>query len=500
MAEIVSIRPKLVSSLRVKPMINVGSLLDIPTGRFLTGEHGESILNGGLGYLTGVTGIGNQFKSTFMHYMMLKAHARMGPSSYASTYDTEINIQEWHLEDLFKYIEEFKGRNILDEGLWEIADKIGQLGAAWFDAIKDYMNEKIKAGKKLHVQTPFVGRDGKPITIPAPSFLEIDSLSEFVTEDVVTMQDDTKLGDSKASTQYMRQGLQKNRLLMEFPAMAGASSTYALMTAHLGDEFNMDPHAPPKKKLQYLQQGSKLKGVPEKFTFMMNNCWWCYSATPLRNKSTKAPEYPRSPKDDLSGDTDLCEVTVRQLRNKSGPSGMAITQIISQSEGVLPSLTEFHFLKENGRFGLQGDMQNYVHAMCPEIKLSRSVVRAKIDKHPELRRALNLSAEMLQMYMLWRKLPVEYITTPKELREDLIAMGYDFDELLKITRGWWAPKGCHEDKKFLSTMDFLRMRTGEYVPFWMSKSEQAKIDKSKAKPAPKYHFEMTEDDVEAASE
>lgn len=495
MAEQLVIRPKLVSTLKVKPLINIGALCDIPTGHVIKGVHGESIINGGLGFLTGLTGIGNQFKSTIMHYMMLSAAARIGQTSYCSTYDTEINVQEDRFEQLCDAIRDFNGYNLIREGMWEIADKVGQLGGEWFDNIKEYMQEKIRMAKKIGIELPFIGRDGKLMTVPAFSFLEVDSLSEFVTENVVSMQEAARLGDSKGNMVSMAQGMQKNRFLMEIPTLSAGSFTYALMTAHLGDDFVLDPYAPPKKKLAYLPQGQKLKGVPEKFTFIMNNCWWASNATPLRNKTTKAPEYPRNSNDDLTGDTDLCEVTIRQLRGKSGPTGMAIVLVISQSEGVLPSLTEFHFIKENGRFGLMGDNTNYVHEMCPDIKLSRTRIRGKIDEHKELRRALNISAEMLQMFTLWRKLPLEYVCTPGELKKDLEEIGYDFDYILKNTRGWWAPTGVHKELKFLSTMDLLRMRTGEYVPYWLPKTEKDKLDLSKAKQKPRHTFEMTEEDI-----
>lgn len=43
---------------------NVGCLFDIPTGKYVRGKYGESIMNGGLGLLTAIAGKGNTFKST----------------------------------------------------------------------------------------------------------------------------------------------------------------------------------------------------------------------------------------------------------------------------------------------------------------------------------------------------------------------------------------------------------------------------------------------------
>lgn len=480
--------PTLTQAPNLKVMINLGALLDIPTGKYQFGIHGESILNAGLGFLTGVVGIGNNFKSTIMHYMSITLMARMGTNSGTSTYDTEINIHEWHLESLFKGNPLFKGENIIKSNRWQITDKTVYHGDEWYDNVKDFMNMKIKDKIKYSIKTPFLDRDGTSLLkIIIPTSLQVDSLSEFVTQDVIKMQDNNSLGESGANTVSMRQGLQKNRFLMEIPSLAGGSYTYCLMTAHVGNEFSMDPRNPPPKKLQYLKGGVKLKGVPEKFTFVMNNCYNCYNAAPLINDLTKAPEYPRDKNDDLTGDTDLNEVTIRQLRGKSGPTGMATKLVVSQTDGVQPALTEFHFIKSEKRWGLDGSLQNYTLAFCPEIALSRTAVRRKIDAHPELRRGLNLAAEMLQITYLWHDVSPEYLCTPQELYTDLKAMGYDWSVLLN-TREWWAPEGVHDDINFLSTMDFMRMRTGEYIPYWMTADQKEKINISKAQPAPPTKF------------
>lgn len=479
----VLLMPNLTQAPNVKVMINLGCLFDIPTGKFLPGKHGEMILNAGLGFLTGVVGIGNNFKSTIMHYMGVTMVTRMGPSSGLSTYDTEINIHEWHLGAMASRDEYLYGENIIESGRWQITDKIKYQGDEWYDIVKEFMQMKIKDKIKFSIKTPFLDRDGEQLKIIVPTGLEVDSMSEFVTQDVVKMQDDNSLGESGANMVSMRQGMQKNRFLMEIPALSGGSYTYVMMTAHIGNEFSMDPRNPPPKKLAHLPQGVKLKGVPEKFTFVMNNCYHAYNAAKLVNESTKAPEYPRDKDDDLIGDTDLAEVTVRQLRSKSGPSGMATKLVVSQQEGVLPSLTEFHFIKSEKRWGLEGSLQNYHLVFCPDVALSRTAVRRKIDSHPELRRGLNLAAEMLQITYLWHDIAPEYLCSPKELYDDLTAMGYDWKVLLD-TRGWWAPEGVHDDVMFLSTMDFMRMRTGEYIPYWMEADDKAKIDMSKAKPKP----------------
>jgi len=452
----------------VKVMINIGALMDIPTGTYIKGLHGEHILNGGLGSLTGFVGMGNSFKSTLMHYSMLSAMYKI-PKSTAGTYDTEINIHESHLRGFYNRMEYFYGEDLLapECGRWVVTDKTVYTGDQWYDIFKEFAENKRKNADKITIKTPFPNRDRTGyLEIITPTLTEVDSLSEFSTQDVIKMQDENSLGDSGANTLFMRQGLQKNRFLAEIPALAGGSYNYTLMVAQIGDKFDMDPRNPKPNKLAHLKGDIKIKGVPEKFTFVMNNCWHCYGTTVLINDSTKAPEYPRDGEDNLKGDTDLSVVRIRQLRSKSGPSGMAMEIVVSQQEGVLPSLTEFHYIKNNNRYGLEGNLQNYTLALCPEIKLSRTVVRGKIDRHPELRRALNITSEMCQITDLWHHVKAELKCTPKQLYDDLIALGYDWKVLL-ATRGWWAPVGEFEDIPFLSTMDLLLMRVGAYIPYWM---------------------------------
>lgn len=472
------LRPNIRLAPAVKPMINIGSLFDIPTGVFIFGKYGEAILNGGLGAMTGVVGIGNNFKSTIMHYQTATALSRMGTMSSVMTYDTEVNIHEWHLRTQFATIKEFYGEDVIETQRWQITDKTVYTGDQWYDVLRDFTGEKQKNAKKYSVLTPFVDRDKiSNVKFIIPTFVEVDSLSEFSTKDVIKMQDDNSLGDSGANMVYMRQGQQKNRFLMEAPEDAGSSSTYMLLTAHIGTEFSLDPYNPPPKKLQHLKGGVKLKGVPEKFTFVMNNCWHCYNAAPLLNRTTKAPEYPKNSADNVPGNTDLNTVTVRQLRSKSGLTGMDVEEIVSQTDGVKPSLTEFHFLKTKAdRFGFVGDDKNYVIALCPDIKLSRTTIYDKIEKNYQLQRSLNLLAEQAQVIMYWTNPDSEWLVSPVELHRGITELGYNWEDIYK-TRGWWTIAGMHMSTNFLSSMDLIRMYHGYYIPYWMESPPQAALDK-----------------------
>ena len=453
----------------VKISYNIGCLFDISTGTYEIGLHGESILNGGLGPITGVVGIGNNFKSTIMHYMMLSAMSKF-PDSTANTYDTEVNIHESRLSQIANAIHEFMGRCPIDDGRWLVTDKTLYYANEWYEIFKKFIKKKIDAGKSIMRPTPFIDRDEKSlIQLSIPTFTEVDSFSEFETQDVADMQNNNELGESGGNTIHMRQGLAKVRFLSDVPKLVANGNNYMLLTAHVGKDIPMDARAAPIKKLQFLKNGDKLKGVTDKFMFLTTNCWQCQNAIPLTNDTTKSVEYPRYSTDNMKGDTDLFIVTLVQLRSKLGPSGLVMQILVSQQEGVLPSLSEFHYIKTNDRFGLDGNLQNYVLDLIPEVKLSRTAVRGKIDADPKLRRALTITAEMCQMKALWHHMEEGLMCSPKELYADLKAMGYNWDQLLGETRGWWTFNNDSKthDKQFLSTMDLLKMRKGLYHPYWM---------------------------------
>ena len=455
----------------VKILINIGATLDIPTGFYVTGKHGESILLGGLGNLTGMTGIGNSFKSTIMHYMTLSAASRimLGVDiSSIQTYDTEMNIHLERLRELSHRHEAFKESDILSDGLWTITDKSIYYGNEWFEKLKEYLKTKKDNSSKLTFDTPFLDRDGSSLMkVLVPTFGQVDSFSEFETSDVAKIMDENELGESGGNTIHMRQGLAKTRFLMEMPALGASANHFTLLSAHLGKDMAIasGPYAPPPtKKLQHMSQGDKIKGVTDKFFFLTNNFFQTKSVTKLINQGTKGPEYPRDSDDNAAGDTDLNLVAMILLRGKSGPSGTVFELVVSQTEGVLPSLTEFNFIKNNDRFGINGTLVNYSLDIYPDCKLSRTTVRGKIDNDVKLVRALNITSELCQMHQHYRALN---LCTAKELYDKIKEQGYDWDFILSETRGWWTLNNDTASKYFLSTLDLVKMAKGQYHPYWL---------------------------------
>ncbi len=450
--------------------------MDIPTGKYVRGQKGENLMNGGLSVFTAVAGRGNTFKSTIAHYMILSAASKVtasGINTYINTYDTEVNVDRDRLARLANSFEEFGGVDIQQEGVWSVTDRSMHIGNEWYEILKDFLKkEKLKNKKDYTFQTPFVEKDGKPITTLFPTFGEIDSISAFETSDTQEIQNKNQLGDSGGNTIHMRLGLAKTRLIMETPGLCNTTAHYTIMTAHVGNESGMasaGPHAVPVKKLQHMRMGEKIKGVADNFFFLPNAVWQTMSASLLINQNTKGPEYPKTREQVDEGSQDLNIVQLKQLRNKSGPSGFTLPIIVSQRDGVLSSLTEFHYIKENGRFGLDGNNTTYNLALYPSVKIGRTTVRELIDNDPLFRKAIKFTSDLLQIKTFYKDLPLE-IPDPLALYEKL-AKTYDWNVLLN-TRDFWTFNNYDYKTPYLSAYDLVEMYHDKYVPYWLKDSEK----------------------------
>jgi len=462
---------------QARVLINIGASFDIPTGFPVTGAKGETIWNGGIGLTTGVIGRSNNFKSSIMHYMMLSAADKIAYTNETSMhlYDTEVTAIPERLDELGHKFENL-GSDIAtrEDPPLVITDKSQYAADEWSALLKDFLAEKEKSKDSIIDYTPFKDPNTKGmLRTQVPTFVEIDSLSEFEAGTTIEMLNKNRTDDSSTNTLFMRQALFKTKFLAELPRLTTNSNTFFFMTAHLGEEIAMGggPYSPgPTKKLQFLKMGDKIKGVSDKFLFLMSNAWYASGVTVLKNQTTKLPEYPADNKAE-STETELQIVRLTQLRSKSGISGYTLDIVVSQNEGVLPTLTEFHQIKTNGRFGISGSNISYNLDLLPEVKLGRTTVRSKIDNNPLLRRAINITSELAQLHKFHPKLAEEeLLCTPMELYEDIKKLGYDWEILLN-SRGWWTPNNYKTEIPFLSTMDLLKMRKERYVPYWYPKDK-----------------------------
>lgn len=457
-----------------RPAINIGCMLDISTGKYELGKHGEMILNGGLGSLTGIASRPNNFKTALAIYMLAMTRRAL-PGASAMIYDTEGTLNpEARFTSLATAFEELKDIDWHTDEQFHFTDLSRYSGDEFFKIFRDALIEKEKA-EKDHLRTsPFLDMHGNRRKCLYPTMGLIDSFSKFNVTAVAEMYAKNAIGSGGLNMDAMANGKAKNQLFNQLPQVCAKSGTYMILTAHVGDIINMEMYPTDKRNLSEMKKDTVLKGVSSGFYSLPNNVFDIMSNKPLLNKE-KMPIYPLDNSTAIQGDSDLRILEVKNLRGKGGITGLVFNLIVSQTEGMLPALSEFHFCKE-AAWGIGGNLQNYYVELCPDVKLGRTVVRKKLNEDPKLRRAVEIQSEMLQLIM-FQRWTAEQVCEPKVLYEDLKAMGYDWDIILSSTRGYWI---CEEDealvtKKYLSTYDLLRMRTGEYKPYWMSDVDKAKI-------------------------
>ena len=462
-----------------KMMINIGSLFDVPTSSIITGVKGETIYNGGLGNITAIVGAGNNYKSTILHYMTLSAADKIKASNDTAltTYDTEVNISLDRLNTLGSKFDNLPHDiTTSKDSIWSVVDKSITSANKWAIKINEYAEEKAKSKATRCTYQAFTDPyTKKPFESNIPTFVEIDSLTEFEAESTTDMLSND-LDGSDTNMYAAKQNLFKTKFLSTLPRLSSSSNTFFLLTAHIGEKLNMATgpaiYNQPTRKLQYLKQGDTIKGVGSKFAFLLNNAWFAHTASVLKNQTTKTPEYPLN-KSDVS-ETELNIVRLTQLRGKNGPSGFTLEIIVSQNEGVLPTLTEFHYIKENNRFGIAGNNVHYNIELYPTVTINRNTIRTKIDEDHLLRRAINITSEMLQTRVYHQHINKdELFCTPKELYDDLIKLGYNWDILLN-TRGYWTIDQYDNKIPFLSTIDLLKMRKGLYFPYFLNEDKTLK--------------------------
>lgn len=457
----------------IKPAFNVGCLMDIPTGKFIQGLRGNWVLNAGWNSVNSVTAPGNSFKTELWLYLQLMALKRT-PQLKLVIYDSENSAT---YDRIYKTGLGIFTKEELDEMVFGENPRIILLraedmaGDEFWDEFKKTAEDNTKDYSKKPMTLPMydmmTGEAGKQIQ---PILCFIDSLSLFdvsaVQEKIV---DKNSLGESGNNMLFMRQGVAKTMLITQLPRVTSMFNTYVSMVAHIGQKFEMDAYAAKPPELTFARNGTEKKGVPGRFDYINSNLLEIYNAKPMLQD--KKPIFPLEEADRVEG-TDLFLIHGVASRNKNGPSGVQYGVITSQALGIQPTLTEYYFLKEHGKFGFTGNDRNFQMALCPETTLMRTTLRVKFDADPILRRAVNIQSEMMQMRKHWRGLDTELHCTPEELYADLAAKGYDWATLLN-TRGWWTyEENIKTSPRELSTMDLLMMRKGEYHPYWLEEDKK----------------------------
>lgn len=455
----------------ISPKMNTNTIIDHFSGKYVTGAHGESILNGGIAAINGIVGGNNQNKSTIADGLQLSAFDNYYPAAATMMVnETEGSRTRQDMEDRMSvHFENLRLAGLADNPRMMLTNQTKMFGEEYWEKRLEYGTKK-REKKKLMVETQFVDRRGNHIKAMLPTFESIDSWSmmSFNATDLKMKKGD--VSDKTRNMIFMNEGMYKTRILREMPRVNPRDGFYTFLAAHLGEKFNLDDNATPEKLFSHLKADKTIKYATNLYTFTVNNLWFVRASRTHVDK-TNIPIYGR---DEAASkeDTDLQQTTMLNLRGKFGLSGSPFLALSSQTEGFLPALTDLAFLRDSGYYGMGKDTSRMDLLLYPDMnKMTRNQVRGQIDEDPKLRRALQLTRDLLQIrkYM-WQmgditQTPINDIFTKVKER------GYDWDEILGGTKSHWQFNGVDEDKKFLTAMDLIRMAHGKYKPYWWSISE-----------------------------
>lgn len=467
----------------VRPQVNLDTQYDIITGRYIQGINGEMILNGGASYLTGVIGRGNTFKSTIVNCLLLNAMNRH-PSMTLSTYDSEGNFTVARMKHLAMRFPTLESRisYVNNEGQYTLISISEMQGEEWYNSFKDLAEERIKDGKVDQGTTPFVdkstGKD-KPLKAYYPAMTIVDSLSEFTTKRISEKRDGSDVDASDQNNVDMVSNKVKTNMIRELLTILPKSGMQLFLTGHLVKEINMNGK-PEEKALTHGKFGYKSKGVPKNLEFLTHHYWEIVKAQVLATSDKTDIKYPSAKLKSQSKEvaikntdkaTGMLKITLNGTRNKTGLSGVPISYIVSQSEGVLFELSHFECLVDH-EYGVVRQGNSYYVEMVPDVKLQRTTVRDILEESPRLKRALELSTELCLWFLHHKDVPSGYLMTVSTIMEGLASQGIDINFLLDNTRGYWlyeeeiphAPEG---HKHYLSAYDLVRLAKGVYRPKWL---------------------------------
>ena len=431
---------------------NTGTIFDYHVGSAVQGYDSKFYINGGLGNcMTGWSGKGGLFKSTLSVGLMMNA---MGiyKNSDGVLNDTEDAISR----DLDR-IENFTPYNKvnIDESLDVLSGTIYDIDKMT-SLIKEICMEKEKHRKDFIVESPFLDREGKRKKCWIPTFIAIDSFSELEGATERAMLEENEITGKKTNTMWMVDGKAKTIFIRSMRKFCERYGICMLLTAHIGKNIEIDSYGPTPKQLQHMNQNDRLKRVGSEFEFLTGLYMQTVKATILTD-SAKHAFYSTG---DNTPDTDINEVMAKVIRGKNNVSGTIVPYIISQARGLLPEVTNYHYLKINGLFGMSGSVQKQKLIFYPEVTISRNTIRELAFSSYELRRALELTAQYLFVKQTWAtdKLQLNFNRSPEELFDEITkSNSIKMDDLLN-SRGYWTY--LKDERPYMSIFDVLNILDG----------------------------------------
>lgn len=434
-------------------LVNTGTILDIATGNFVQVPNQPWILEGGLSQIFGITGRGQTYKSNLAGSFLARA-MEIHKDATAYIFETEGTISGAEFYDRFvdePVSDRIAFRNNTIDDLTSFSANIQKI----VDIKKQNKND-------LMVDGPFIDPEtGKPQKIWVPTFVLIDSYSRASCTKADNAIDDNDIDSSSLNTWYVVNGNAKTKFLSNLNRLGPTYGIYAILTAHVGDKINLDAK-PTRKEMQYMAQNDKLKNVGSNFTFL-TSCMMQTIRAGVRTNSSNGTEFPLNPdlkKNSKSSNVEVNEIETRIIRSKNNVSGLSISYLVSQYQGILDSVTNFEFLRTNDYYGLnvKGNKTSFSPKLLPDTNFTKTVLRKDSHDKYELKRALEILAQLSYVQNNWNldSLP-EYMTTPIDEVAELLSQCEKSlaSRILNSTGVWSTSKMERERFTIIDILDLI---------------------------------------------
>lgn len=434
------------------PYVNTGTLLDLATGKFRPAINGGWVLDGGLSQCMGVTGRAQTYKSTLASSFLVRA-MEIHPTAEAYIYESENAVADVERYDAFVSVPNSKVSN-------RIVFKnstVGNLSDFYADFSK-IVDEKIKHKDDYLVDSPFLNPDtGKAHKVWIPTFVMVDSFSRAKSGKSEQQYETNAIDDSSLNNLFLMDGNFKTRIMNDLPSRASKAGIYVILTAHMGNKMDLNPYAVTPKQLQYMKNTDKMKNVGSNFEFLTTTLLQTLKAGVMQD-SSGACEYPSK----ISTSVEVNRVDTMMIRCKNNASGNQIPFIVSQYQGILNSVTDFLFLKNNKSTLLENKNNRFYNSvLLPDTKFGRTNIRELCDSDYKLKRALELTAHLHFIQNYWSSwgLP-DYCQLPVEqFVEKLTSDSSLIDRVLTSTSSWTTAPDQQRER--LTILDILQLLSAE---------------------------------------
>lgn len=439
------------------PYLNTSTPIDIATGNFEKGANGLWYLNGGIGPVNGFSGRSGYYKSTIVDSILVLL-LEIYPKIEVLKYDTENTTTS-----LVRYEKMSNGK--IDSSAITILTRAVTSFTEFCDTVEKIGQYKLKNIKTFTVSTPFMkGNTTEFVDMLIPTLVDVDSLSELITD--VSVQKLTKDGISNSSnnTLDMFEGRVKKRLLSSMVVWARKYGMNFFLTAHVGDKKDIDQYHPTAKQNQWITGQDKIKAVGNNFEYLPNLSFQCLKPEPLIDKSTKMAHYPSdrdnaNPELSNADSVDINKTGLKILRCKTNMTGITIPLVMSQHYGLQKDLSNYEYLIDAKDFGFTMKGYNRYTVLEPEVMLHRKSIRKTIKDNYTTSRALELLQQLSWVNRYWNLIGYDFTipVTAEGFAERIHeSSNLTIDDVLE-SRGCWTYDTDKNQRRYLSLFDICEM-------------------------------------------